>query len=78
MKLISSRPSRLYCAQCEDIYNLPQGGSIKLYKASKHLEARHARMYSEWFGKHVTANADAAIHSYVLRAAGPGVSARWF
>lgn len=32
MKFIAARPSRLYCPVCEDIYNLPQGGSIKLYK----------------------------------------------
>lgn len=32
MKLIPSRPSRLYCSTCEDVYALPQGGSIKLYK----------------------------------------------
>ncbi|PRW60157.1 DNA topoisomerase 3-beta isoform X1 [Chlorella sorokiniana] len=32
MKLIASRPSRLYCPTCEDVYNMPQGGSIKLYK----------------------------------------------
>lgn len=32
MKLIASRPSRLYCPTCEDVYSVPQGGSIKLYK----------------------------------------------
>lgn len=34
MKLISSRPTRLFCPQCDEIYNLPQGGAIKLYKVS--------------------------------------------
>ena len=34
MKFIQARPSRLYCSTCEDIYNLPQGGAIKLYKVS--------------------------------------------
>lgn len=24
MKLIASRPSRLYCPTCEDVYNMPQ------------------------------------------------------
>lgn len=32
LKLIASRPSRLYCPTCEDVYNVPQGGTIKLYK----------------------------------------------
>lgn len=32
MRLIPSRPSRLYCATCEEVYAMPQGGSIKLYK----------------------------------------------
>ena len=32
MKLIPSRPSRLYCSTCEDVYSLPQGGKIKLYQ----------------------------------------------
>ncbi|GAB4821904.1 hypothetical protein N2152v2_008950 [Parachlorella kessleri] len=32
MKLIASRPSRLYCPTCEEVYNMPQGGAIKLYK----------------------------------------------
>mmetsp|Transcript_3626 Transcript_3626/g.11267 ORF Transcript_3626/g.11267 Transcript_3626/m.11267 type:complete len:852 (+) Transcript_3626:59-2614(+) len=32
MKLIPCRPVRLYCANCDETYNLPQGGSIKLYK----------------------------------------------
>lgn len=32
MKLIPSRPSRLYCSTCEEVYAMPQGGSIKLYK----------------------------------------------
>ena len=32
MKLVASRPSRLYCPTCEEVYAVPQGGSIKLYK----------------------------------------------
>lgn len=32
MKYIASRPARLYCNTCEELYNLPQGGAIKLYK----------------------------------------------
>lgn len=32
MKYISARPQRLYCPTCEDVYSLPQGGSVKQYK----------------------------------------------
>ncbi|XP_020409660.1 DNA topoisomerase 3-beta isoform X2 [Prunus persica] len=32
MKHISTQPSRLYCNTCEEVYYLPQKGSIKLYK----------------------------------------------
>lgn len=32
MKYISMQPSRLYCSACEDVYNLPQRGTLKLYK----------------------------------------------
>ncbi|KAF5192263.1 Dna topoisomerase 3-beta [Thalictrum thalictroides] len=32
MKYISTQPSRLYCGTCEEVYNLPQKGTIKLYK----------------------------------------------
>jgi DNA topoisomerase-3 len=32
MRLIASRPSRLYCNTCEEVFAMPQGGSIKLYK----------------------------------------------
>ncbi|XP_044500642.1 DNA topoisomerase 3-beta isoform X4 [Mangifera indica] len=32
MKYISTQPSRLYCATCEEVYNLPEKGTIKLYK----------------------------------------------
>ena len=32
MKLIATRPSRLYCPTCEDLWKMPQGGAIKLYK----------------------------------------------
>jgi hypothetical protein len=32
MRLISSRPTRLFCPTCDEILNVPQGGAIKLYK----------------------------------------------
>ncbi|GMN59693.1 hypothetical protein TIFTF001_028789 [Ficus carica] len=32
MKYISSQPSRMYCNTCEEVYYLPQKGTIKLYK----------------------------------------------
>jgi len=32
MKYIASRPSRLYCPTCEELFDVPQGGNIKLYK----------------------------------------------
>ncbi|GAV58963.1 Topoisom_bac domain-containing protein, partial [Cephalotus follicularis] len=32
MKYISTQPSRLYCRTCEEVYYLPQKGTIKLYK----------------------------------------------
>ncbi|KAJ7957287.1 DNA topoisomerase [Quillaja saponaria] len=32
MKYISSQPPRLYCGTCEEVYYLPQKGTIKLYK----------------------------------------------
>ncbi|CAK9156514.1 unnamed protein product [Ilex paraguariensis] len=32
MKYISSQPSRLYCGTCEEVYYVPQKGTIKLYK----------------------------------------------
>ncbi|KAK7306407.1 hypothetical protein VNO77_44346 [Canavalia gladiata] len=32
MKYISTQPSRLYCGTCEEVYYLPQNGTIKLYK----------------------------------------------
>ncbi|KAG7995301.1 hypothetical protein I3843_01G102700 [Carya illinoinensis] len=32
MKYISMQPSRLYCGTCEEVYYLPQNGTIKLYK----------------------------------------------
>ncbi|KAL5171259.1 DNA topoisomerase 3-beta [Glycine soja] len=32
MKFISTQPSRLYCGTCEEVYYLPQKGTIKLYK----------------------------------------------
>jgi DNA topoisomerase-3 len=31
MKYIAMRPSRLYCASCEEVHHLPQNGAIKLY-----------------------------------------------
>ncbi|KAI6693900.1 hypothetical protein NL676_021610 [Syzygium grande] len=35
MKYISTRPPRLYCNTCEEVYHLPQNGTIKLYKELK-------------------------------------------
>ncbi|CAL0328031.1 unnamed protein product [Lupinus luteus] len=32
MKYISAQPPRLYCGTCEEVYDLPQKGIIKLYK----------------------------------------------
>ncbi|XP_057959790.1 DNA topoisomerase 3-beta isoform X2 [Malania oleifera] len=32
MKYIAPQPSRLYCGTCEEVYYLPQKGTIKLYK----------------------------------------------
>ncbi|KAK1389843.1 hypothetical protein POM88_018021 [Heracleum sosnowskyi] len=32
MKCISSLPSRLFCGTCEEVYYVPQKGTIKLYK----------------------------------------------
>lgn len=31
MKYISAQPSRLYCGICEEVYYLPQKGTIKVY-----------------------------------------------
>lgn len=30
MKYISTQPTRLYCTTCEEVYNLPQNGTIKV------------------------------------------------
>lgn len=30
MKYISTQPSRLYCNTCEEVYHLPQKGTIKV------------------------------------------------
>jgi DNA topoisomerase-3 len=35
MRFIPLKPQRLYCAQCEEAYALPQNGTIKLYKELK-------------------------------------------
>ncbi|CAI5998652.1 unnamed protein product [Closterium sp. NIES-64] len=32
MRFVSLKPTRLFCPTCEDIFNLPQNGAIKLYK----------------------------------------------
>ncbi|PNT64880.1 hypothetical protein BRADI_4g34290v3 [Brachypodium distachyon] len=32
MKYISTQPMRMYCITCEEVYYLPQNGTIKLYK----------------------------------------------
>jgi hypothetical protein len=31
MKYIAMRPSRLYCASCEEVHHLPQNGAIKVF-----------------------------------------------
>lgn len=35
MKFIATQPSRLYCGTCEEVYYVPQKGTIKLYKELK-------------------------------------------
>ena len=35
MKLVAAKPSRLHCSTCDETYNLPQNGNIKLYKELK-------------------------------------------
>ncbi|KAK6626129.1 DNA topoisomerase 3-beta-1 [Polyplax serrata] len=35
MKLIQTKPSRLHCSHCDETYNLPQNGNIRLYKELK-------------------------------------------
>ena len=35
MKLVQSKPQRLYCENCKDTYSLPQNGVIKLYRELK-------------------------------------------
>ncbi|XP_055813969.1 DNA topoisomerase 3-beta isoform X1 [Solanum dulcamara] len=32
MKYISTQPARLYCGTCEEVYYVPQKGTVKLYK----------------------------------------------
>ncbi|CAI5990792.1 unnamed protein product [Closterium sp. NIES-65] len=32
MRFVPLKPTRLFCPTCEDIFNLPQNGAIKLYK----------------------------------------------
>jgi DNA topoisomerase-3 len=32
MNLIDKKPVRLYCRHCDDAYNLPSGGTVRLYK----------------------------------------------
>jgi len=31
LKYIAMKPSRLYCATCDETYSLPQNGTIKLF-----------------------------------------------
>lgn len=35
MKYIQAKPARLHCPQCDETYNLPQNGTIKLFKELK-------------------------------------------
>jgi len=41
MKYISTQPSRLYCGTCEEVYYLPQKGTIKvvLYSLSNNIDS---------------------------------------
>lgn len=32
MKYIQTKPARLHCVQCDDTYNLPNGGTVRAYK----------------------------------------------
>ncbi len=32
LKHIASRPVRLFCPTCDEVYSMPQGGAIKLYQ----------------------------------------------
>lgn len=35
MKYIQTKPSRMHCAHCNETYNLPQNGNIRIYKELK-------------------------------------------
>lgn len=35
MKYIDARPYRLHCSTCEETYNLPQDGFVKLFQVSR-------------------------------------------
>lgn len=35
MKYIQTKPSRMHCSQCNETYNLPQNGNIRIYKELK-------------------------------------------
>jgi len=32
MKLIQAKPMRLHCPSCDETFNIPQNGTIKIYK----------------------------------------------
>jgi len=34
MKYIQAKPNRLHCSQCNETYNLPQNGNIRIFKVS--------------------------------------------
>ncbi|KAG8292170.1 DNA topoisomerase 3-beta-1 [Homalodisca vitripennis] len=35
MKYIQAKPARLHCSHCDETYNLPQNGNVRLYKELK-------------------------------------------
>ena len=50
MKYISSQPSRLYCGTCEEVYYLPQKGTIKVinFTRKKYQCSRFYTKMHEW------------------------------
>lgn len=48
MKYISTRPPRLYCNTCEEVYHLPQNGTIKVNPSSFHVNCLVEHGYIKW------------------------------
>lgn len=46
MKFISTQPSRLYCGTCEEVYYLPQKGTIKVVSYSLLIISTLEKMFS--------------------------------